>query len=918
MKEPDNGSYRYQVGGALGKDVSSYVVRAADRQFYEALQEQEFCYVLNSRQMGKTSLMVRTLAQLKSEGWAGIVLDFSAKDSQAEKPDRWYNGIINQLNRHFDLLENARNWLKERDCLSPVERLEEFIETVLLPGINQSIVIFIDEIDSTLNLPFTDDFFALIRACYNKRAENPDYRRLTFALLGVATPAELIGDKKRTPFNIGKAIDLKGFDLGEAAPLIGGLVGKADSPQSVLREILNWTGGQPFLTQRLCQLLVNTQEFISAKQEAQLIDQLVRTRLIENWESQDEQEHLKTIRNRLVSNEQKAGYLLELYRQIRQTGKLKSQNTSEERDLQLSGLVVKRDDHLTVYNPIYEQVFNEQWIDGELGKLRPYAEAFRAWVDSGTTDTSRLLRGDALAQAERWAQEAKLSGEDRDFLAASRTQEREEEIAAKEKEAELEREKQAKEAAEDAQKTLVQANEEGKKRLQQRTLIGTVILGAALMGAVFFAVEAGKQVKTAEAAKKELTKAEAEAAKKLTEANLARDDAKAASQRAQQADRAAQKAAQELGVATDAKEELQQQAEQFKLEAQKARSQAKEAQRTKDKADKDFKTSSGGLRSIRLLLERAEELRPEGPVQKDAEKLRQGRLFFPSVNALERAGISTSIKDLELKRAWLRAAIAETYQKKKREAKDSINKSFDYLSKSNDQSDQLNQVKAFIYFTSGQINNNEQDQYKAYQALKESGFDPYKPKEGDLLSARDFELIHYQLIKSHRIGVNPEADSVTQSFRKYFLDRLELYLRQNEWEAADEKTYDFMRNMAQIRDQDGFHEKDFDNFPCSDLVIIDRLWKRYSGGHYGFSIQKKIWQDMNVGGNMNENLIKFFIHIGWGGQQNGRFSYWYMEGTPFAPDQAPRGKLPWAVTYYNGSTEARIRYLHKLKACENL
>ena len=57
----------------------------------------------------------------------------------------------------------------------------------------------------------------------NNFAEKPKFNRLSFALFGVATPSELIVDSARTPFDIGTAIELTGFKLKEAQPLIYGL-----------------------------------------------------------------------------------------------------------------------------------------------------------------------------------------------------------------------------------------------------------------------------------------------------------------------------------------------------------------------------------------------------------------------------------------------------------------------------------------------------------------------------------------------------------------------------------------------------------------------------------------------------------------------------------------------------------------------
>lgn len=102
----------------------------------------------------------------------------------------------------------------------PGDSGRQFLQEEVSSKIDRRIVVLIYDVDTTLSLSFSDDFFAEMRAMYHALDNAPELRRLSFILIGVATPPDLIDDPRRTPFNIGEFVELNDFTFDESGLLL--------------------------------------------------------------------------------------------------------------------------------------------------------------------------------------------------------------------------------------------------------------------------------------------------------------------------------------------------------------------------------------------------------------------------------------------------------------------------------------------------------------------------------------------------------------------------------------------------------------------------------------------------------------------------------------------------------------------------
>lgn len=229
-----------------------YVKRDADRQLLNIIEDMgRPGYVLVSRQMGKTNLLLNAKREAETPDDIFVYIDLSNPFANAK--DCFENIVDTILEINEDRLKEVSLLIKSNRKNNegiPAHKQHTSELKNIINSIKGKLVIILDEIDALTKTEYSDRIFSQIRSIYFTRVNFPELSRLTYVLSGVVEPSEIIKDPIISPFNIGQKIFLNDFIYEEFEDFIS--KAKISLSDDVKKYIYHWTSGNPRITWDVC------------------------------------------------------------------------------------------------------------------------------------------------------------------------------------------------------------------------------------------------------------------------------------------------------------------------------------------------------------------------------------------------------------------------------------------------------------------------------------------------------------------------------------------------------------------------------------------------------------------------------------------------------------------------------------------
>ncbi|NEP58586.1 MAG: hypothetical protein F6K31_16470 [Symploca sp. SIO2G7] len=401
MEKLTGHSEQSSKGRTLPPNDPNYVYREADKQLFNFLQANNApnlaCYILASPQMGKSSLMVKTTSKLSKHRYICILIELKTNASILSEDLFYFNLlkiIYKRIKRNnYQLLQELNTFWQKNLDVAPVKKFKILIGKLLGIIGNKRLIVFIDEIQKLIDWQLQESFANLIKTL----AVSPEahQQQLTFVLLGTANPAYLLPEASKDISRV-SLIQLGNFPKN-CPQLLPRLQKVSKNPANLWQEILLWTGGQPFLTMSLWDLVAKRLKAYNDSELKTQIEQLVNSEFLQPGNQPALQYHCQRIENLFIRGDpdkiDSKILALNLYEKILRNSTdrqisdriLERNPVSREEDTEISafspketsfltealgeknlltsGLVAKYDKIIKVANPIYQQIFNKKWVE---------------------------------------------------------------------------------------------------------------------------------------------------------------------------------------------------------------------------------------------------------------------------------------------------------------------------------------------------------------------------------------------------------------------------------------------------------------------------------------------------------------------------------------------------------------------------
>jgi hypothetical protein len=339
----------FQTGGPLPSKSLVYIERKADREALRLLHQMHYLQLTEPRQQGKTSLIYRLRTKLSSIGYVFAYID--AEGLKYDNYTDWYAALTSRLTTQFELVPELRQYFSDecslysiewRDCLAYLARMGQ--------RESKKIVIALDEIGSVPR-KWAEAFFRILRETYVVREVEPYFKCVTFILAGAFDPRDLITDSKISPFNVAQRVHLEDFTLGQLRQLVTHLGLSASQASEVSERLAYWIGGQPYLAQKICSYLTESQSAVDANAVDIVVERLFR----------EDTNHLPRISEDLESNTKLLNYARGMI-----SGGVRFSPAVNPSHFQLAYVigVIKPDEdgYCRIRNRIYERVLAEMEV----------------------------------------------------------------------------------------------------------------------------------------------------------------------------------------------------------------------------------------------------------------------------------------------------------------------------------------------------------------------------------------------------------------------------------------------------------------------------------------------------------------------------------------------------------------------------